>query len=80
MDQQANPWITKVKGKSQHQISLIKNGIKTPCKTSTENNAVPQGKLCCSLNRRDGLMPRYKYEAQTVDTLFQEVRRGSNTS
>ena len=50
MDQQANPWITKVKGKAHHQRSLIKNGIKTPCKTSTKNNAVPQEKLCCSLN------------------------------
>ena len=75
MDQQANPWITKVKGKAQHQRSLIKNGVKTPCKTSTENNAVPQGKLCYSLNNRDGLMPGYKFEAQIVDALFQEVKR-----
>ena len=58
MDQQADPWITKVRGKSQHQISLIKNGVKTPYKPSVENNAVPQGKLHCSLNNRDGLMPR----------------------
>ena len=49
MDQQANPWITQVKVKAQHQKSIIKKGIKTPCKTSTENNAVPEGKLCCSL-------------------------------
>ena len=63
MDQQANPWITKVKGKAQHERSLIKNRVKTPCKTSTENNAVPQGKLRCSLNERVGLMPRYKSEA-----------------
>ena len=58
MDQQANPWITKVKGKAQHQRSLIKNGIKTPYKTSTENNAETQGKLRCSLNNWFGLMPR----------------------
>ena len=75
MDKQANPWITKVKGKAQHQRSLIKNGVKTPCKPSTENNAIPQGKICCILNKNDGLMPRYKSEAQTVDALFQEVKR-----
>ena len=74
MDQQANPWITKVRGKAQHQRYLIKNGIKTPCKTSAENNAVPQGNMRCSLNNWVGLMPRYKYEAQTTDVLFQEVK------
>ena len=70
MDKQANPWITKVTDKAQHQRYLIKNGVKTPYKASTENNAVPQGKLRCSLNNRDGLMPRYKYKAQRVDALF----------
>ena len=61
MDQQANPWITKVKGKAQHQIFLIKNGVKTTSKVSTENNAVPPRKLCCSLINRVGLMPRYNF-------------------
>ena len=68
MDQQANPWITKGRGKAQHQRSLIKNGVKTPCKTSIENNAN-------SLNNRDGMMPRYKSKAQTMDALFQEIKR-----
>ena len=49
MYQQSNPWITKVKGKAQHQISLLKKGIKTPCKSSSKNNAVLEGKFCCSL-------------------------------
>ena len=49
MDHQANPYITKVKSKSQHQRSLLKKGIKTPCKFFSENNAVLEGKLRCSL-------------------------------
>ena len=49
MDHQANPWITKVKGKAQHQRSLLKKWVKTPCNSLLENNAVLEGKLRCSL-------------------------------
>ena len=75
MDQQSHPWITKVEGKAQHQRSLIKTVIKTPCRKSYQNNAVPQWKHHCSLNDINGPLQSYRSEVKTGEALFQEIKR-----